>query len=99
MAISPDSGRNQISSRQDLRALVAAGRSYRLIDRKLGPSKKTVAEIAKRARAERFTREPQKFPICPLSVNPAPVLWRDPDYATATEGAASNRSSHYDHLA
>jgi putative DNA-invertase from lambdoid prophage Rac len=34
-------------------ALVAAGRSYRLIGRGLGLSKNTVAEIIKRARAER----------------------------------------------
>ncbi len=34
-------------------ALVAAGRSYRLIGRELGLSKNTVAEIVKRARAER----------------------------------------------
>ena len=33
-------------------ALVAAGRSYRLIGRELGLSKNTVAEIVKRARAE-----------------------------------------------
>ena len=35
-------------------ALAAAGRSYRLIGRELGPSKNTVAEIVKRARAERL---------------------------------------------
>ena len=34
-------------------ALVAAGRSYRLIGRELGLSKNTVADIVKRARAER----------------------------------------------
>jgi putative DNA-invertase from lambdoid prophage Rac len=34
-------------------ALVAAGRSYRLIGRELGLSKNTVAEIVKRTRAER----------------------------------------------
>jgi DNA invertase Pin-like site-specific DNA recombinase len=34
-------------------ALVAAGRSYRLIGRELGLNKNTVAEIVKRARAER----------------------------------------------
>ena len=35
-------------------ALVAAGRSYRLIGRELGLSKNTVAEIVKRGRAERL---------------------------------------------
>jgi hypothetical protein len=39
LVVSPDSGRNQIASRQDLLALVAAGRSCRLIGRELGPSK------------------------------------------------------------
>ncbi|HTW53571.1 MAG TPA: recombinase family protein, partial [Bradyrhizobium sp.] len=34
-------------------ALVAGGRSYRLIGRELGLSKNTVAEIVKRTRAER----------------------------------------------
>jgi putative DNA-invertase from lambdoid prophage Rac len=35
-------------------ALVAAGRSYRLIGRELGLSKNTVAEIVKRTRAEQL---------------------------------------------
>ena len=45
-------------------ALAAAGRSYRLIGRELGPSKNTVAEIVKRARAERL---PANVEVLPMS--------------------------------
>jgi hypothetical protein len=52
-AVSPDSGRNQIASPPKVLAFVAAGRSCRLIGRELGLSKNAVAEIVKRAQAER----------------------------------------------
>ena len=45
-------------------ALAAAGRSYRLIGRELGPSKNTVAELVKRARAERL---PAYVEVLPMS--------------------------------
>ena len=41
-------------------ALVAAGRSYRLIGRELGLSKNTVAEIIKRTRAEQPQSRPRR---------------------------------------
>ena len=43
-------------------ALVAAGRSYRLIGRELGLSKNTVAEIVKRTRAEQTAPNQLKVP-------------------------------------
>jgi putative DNA-invertase from lambdoid prophage Rac len=43
-------------------ALVAAGRSYRLIARELGLSKNTVAEIVKRKRAEQLKASPLNVP-------------------------------------
>jgi DNA invertase Pin-like site-specific DNA recombinase len=45
-------------------ALVAQGRSYRLIGRELGLSKNTVADIVKRSRST--TNQPPRSPMCPI---------------------------------
>ena len=47
----PGSGRSRTASRPRVLALVAQGRSYRLIGREVGLSKNTVAGIVKRTRA------------------------------------------------
>jgi hypothetical protein len=59
-------------------ALVAAGGGYRLIGRELGAEQ----EYRRRNRqtvAGRAYRQTPRFLMCPLRVNPASVLWRDPD--------------------